>query len=209
MKRLVVCALLCAFSGAHAQQEQSWFEITPFGGYRFGGSFSVEDSEESFNIVDSPSYGLILNFPHREATRFEILYSQQATEAEFSGLTPNQAVIDLEMHMLQIGGTYQFESQSRSVVPYIAMTLGGTHARTSAEGSGSDTFWSASIGGGVLISPNSRVGLRLEARAYGTFMSSGSSLFCQSGPEGGGCAVRLEGNLISQFETFAGIVFRF
>jgi hypothetical protein len=209
MKKLILCALVFAFSTAEAQQEDSWFEITPFAGYRFGGSFELEDVPESYDFKDSSSFGLILNFPHRQNTRWEILYSQQSTEAEFSGTTPNDPTIDLDLHVLQLGGTYQFEGQGRSMVPYLAATLGATHARVSSSGSESDTFWSGSIGVGMLFSPNSRVGLRLEARAYGTFTNSSTDLLCQSGPEGGACAIRVKGDLITQIETFAGVVFRF
>ena len=95
------------------------------------------------------------------------------------------------------------------MVPYLAATLGATHARVSSSGSESDTFWSGSIGLGMLLSPNSRVGVRLEARAYGTFTNSSTNLLCQSGPEGGACAIRVKGDLITQIETFAGVVFRF
>ena len=209
MRKLILGALVCAFSSAEAQQTESWFEITPFGAYRFGGSFELEDSTDSYDFEDSPSFGLILNFPHRQNTRWEVLYSQQSTEAEFSGTTTNDPVIDLDLHVLQLGGTYQFESDSQAVVPYLAATLGATHARAEASGSESDTFWSFSIGTGLLISPNSRVGVRLEARAYGTFTNSSTDLLCQSGPEGGACAVRVEGDMITQIEAFAGIVFRF
>ena len=209
MNRLALCVLLCAFSGANAQQEDSWFEITPFGAYRFGGSFEITDSTDSYDFEDSASFGLILNFPHRQNTRWEVLYSQQSTEAELQGATTGDPVIDLDLQVLQIGGTYQFEGQAKSVVPYLAATLGATHAKASATGSESDTFWSASIGLGMLVSPNSRVGLRLEARAYGTFTNSSTDLLCLAGPAGGACAIRIDGDLITQIETFAGVVFRF
>ena len=116
MKKLLLCVFVCAFSTAEAQQEDSWVEITPFAGYRFGGSFELEDVPESYDFVDSSSFGLILNFPHRQNTRWEILYSQQSTEAEFSGTTPNDPTIDLDLHVLQLGGTYQFEGQSLSLI---------------------------------------------------------------------------------------------
>lgn len=209
MIRLILCALVCAYTTAGAQQQDSWFEVTPIGGFRAGGSFEIEDSPDSYDIEDSASFGVILNFPHRQNTRWEVLYSQQSTEAEFSGTLDTEPVYDLDIHVLQVGGTYQFEGQAESVVPYLAATLGATHIKASAGASESDTFWSASMGLGLLISPNSRVGFRLEGRAYGTFTRSSTDLLCQSGPEGAQCAVRLDGDLITQFEAFAGIVFRF
>ena len=168
MNRLIlaVLAFMC-LAPAYGQQTSQKFELTPFGGYRFGGSFDLDESEVSYDIEDSPSFGLIVNFPHRPNTRWEILYSQQSTEAELSGVSTTDAVIDVDLQMLQLGGTYQFEGEK--VVPYLAATLGATHARASGSSSESDTFWSGSVGFGILISPNSRVGLRLEVRAYGTF----------------------------------------
>ena len=208
MRPAVLLALLCAFSHVHAQQQDSWIEVTPYGGYRMGGSFEIEDSPDSYDFEDSSSFGLILNFPHRTETRWEVLYSQQSTEARFNGAAANDPLIDLDLHVLQIGGTYQFEGDA--VVPYLAATLGATHAETTGTGSESDTFWSASIGLGFLISPNSRVGLRLEARGHGTFTNSSTDILCQTDPAAGGaCAIRIDGDIITQVEAFAGVVFRF
>jgi opacity protein-like surface antigen len=199
--------LVCIAGTAQAQDDAFKFELTPFGAYRFGGSFAVEDSTDSYDLEDSNSFGLILNFPHKANTQWEVLYSKQATTAEFSAATPNDPLIDIDLQVLQLGGTYQFDGDK--VRPYIAATLGGTYARARSTGSGSDTFWSGSFGLGVLISPSSRVGLRLEARAYGTLTSSKTDLLCATGPDANFCAVRIEGEVLTQIETFAGVVFRF
>ena len=209
MKTICLLALFCAclVSTAQAQDHKVSFELTPFGGYRFGGTFEVEGSSDTYDFNDSSSFGLILSVPRSANTQLEILYSTQSTEAEFSAATPNDPVIDIDLQTLQLGGTYQFEGDK--VIPYIAATLGATHMRASSTGSASDTFWSGSFGVGVLFSPRSRVGLRLEARAYGTLMKSGSSLLCESGPNVSGCAIHITGDLFTQIETFAGVVFRF
>jgi hypothetical protein len=89
------------------------------------------------------------------------------------------------------------------------MTLGGTHAKADSEFGGSDTFFSGSIGLGLKFREGQRLGFRLEGRAHGVLVSSNSSLFCQTGPDENICVVRLEGNLFSQFEAFAGVIFRF
>ena len=213
MTRLSVMtvALLCLVFPAHAQQDKASFELTPFGAYRFGGTFEIEDSPDSFDIQDSPSFGLIMNFPHRANTRWEVFYSNQSTEAEFSDPDSSNALVDIDLHILQIGGTYQFESDRDrgTVQPYLAATIGGTHVRASANGSESDTFFSGSLGLGLLILPNSRVGLRLEARGHATFTNSSTNLLCVSGPDLNACAIELTGDVITQVETFAGVVIRF
>ena len=85
----------------------------------------------------------------------------------------------------------------------------GTHIEPDDAALDSDTFWSFSIGGGLQVAPSSRFGLRLEARAWGTLVDSSTSLFCSSGPQGGLCAIRIDGRMLWQFEAFAGVVFRF
>ena len=66
MNRIIFAVLLsaCYLSPARAQ-DAARFELTPFVGYRFGGTLEVEDSDGSFELDDAMSYGLILNFPHR------------------------------------------------------------------------------------------------------------------------------------------------
>ena len=211
MSRLfvVLAVLLSIAPCARAQQAEAAFELTPLLGYRFGGTFEIEDSPDSYDIEDSASYGLIMNFPHRANTRWEILYSRQSTEAVYSDPASSNARLDIDSQILQIGGTYQFESESSSVQPYLAATIGGTHVKASANGSESDTFFSGSLGLGILVAPNSRVGLRLEARGHATFTNSSTNLLCVSGPDLNACAIEVTGDVLTQFETFAGVVIRF
>lgn len=193
--------------------QESNIELTPFVGARFGGTYeaslpSVEPIE--YEMEDSASFGLILNWRHRNNTQWEILYSQQASEAQYFGPEDPDApdpVVDVDIHVLQLGGTYLFDGER--AIPYLAATLGGTHIRTDSTESRDDTFFSGSIGFGVKLLPTSRIGVRLEARAYGTLLDSDSRIFCSTGPDQNICAVQLEGNLLSQFEVFAGLTFRF
>jgi opacity protein-like surface antigen len=205
MKRALFTVML--LFPALSQAQEATAEITAFGAYRFGGTFEQEESEAKYELVDSPSFGLILNLRHQDPTQWEILYSRQQTEAEFSGGTLNDPEVDIDQHVLQLGGTYQFEGELAR--PYLAFTLGGTHVRTSSAESRSDTFFSGSIGIGMKFLPTSRVGIRVEARAYGTLVDSSTDLFCSTGPDANICAIRLEGKMLSQVETFAGITIRF
>lgn len=197
---------LSAFSGPMAAA-QADVEVTPFGGYRFGGSFELDDSTGAYDLDDSPAAGLIVNWRHRDNTRWEIIYARQSTTADFDGVTVNDPRIDTTTHVLQLGGTYQ--GVGDAVRPYLAATLGGTHVRVRSRGSESDTFLSGSIGVGLLFRPEARIGARLEARAYGTLVDSGTDLLCQTGPNQNFCALRIEGDVFWQVDTFAGFVVRF
>ncbi len=182
-------------------------EITPFVSYRFGGTFDVEESSASYEVDDSEAFGLILNLRQTGNTQWEVFYSRQQSTARLSDSMAASPAVDTNIQVLQIGGTYQ--GSGATVRPYLALTLGGTHIKATANGSQSDTFWSGSIGVGVHVSPSSRLGFRLEARAYGTLLKSNTDLFCQTGPDINVCAIRIDGSIMGQVEAFAGIVFRF
>lgn len=211
MKRLLLVIALLGPSIAIAQE--SSVELTPFVGARFGGTFEAElPSAElvEYEMDDSASFGMILNWRHKANTQWEVLYSLQQSEAQYFGPDdPNgpEPLVDVDIHVLQIGGTYLFDGER--AIPYLAATLGGTHIRADSTESQDDTFFSGSIGFGVKILPTSRVGIRLEGRAYGTLLDSSSRIFCSTGPDANVCAVQLDGNLLSQFEVFAGLTFRF
>jgi hypothetical protein len=203
---LVTLALLLAAMPATAADVLK-VEITPFVSYRFGGTFDVEGSTASYEIEDSAAVGLLLNLRQTGNTQWEILYSLQQSEAQLRGVTVPAVSVDTDIHVLQLGGTYQGDGEK--VRPYVAVTLGGTHIKTAANRSQSDSFFSGSIGVGLNLNPNKRLGLRFEARAYGTLMDSNTDLFCQTGPDANICAIRIDGNLLSQFEISAGVIFRF
>ena len=209
MKRIttIAAALGLLAMTANAVADDLNIEITPFGAYRFGGTFDVADSDASYELADSSSYGLILNLRQKRDTQWEILYSRQQTDASFSEAVPGDPLIDVDTQVLQLGGTFQGDGET--VRPYLAATIGGTHIKTEAVGTASDTFWSGSIGVGLQVRPSSRFGIRLEARAYGTLVSSNSSLFCSSGPAGAACVLQVDGTVFSQIETLVGLVFRF
>lgn len=209
LRNLLIGLAFLASTQASAQSEPGRFEITPFGAYSFGGTFNDVDTDISGEIKDTANFGLLFDFRESSNTQWEILYSRQSTEASFSGLTVPDTVLDMNVHYLHGGGTYQGDGDK--VRPYLAATVGGTHFEIRTDGFDSDTFFSFSIGAGLQIRPDERLGLRLEARAFGTLIKSGSNLFCVSDPAGGtaGCAITVAGEVLWQLQTMAGIVFRF
>jgi opacity protein-like surface antigen len=205
----IAASILAGLYGTSAETngDDLDFELTPFGAYRFGGSFYVTDSDETLELDDASSYGVLFNVRQHHNTQWEILYSRQQTESRPRNAPPSSAAVDLDIQILQGGGTYQGEGERAR--PYVAATLGGTHIKSNSAGSTSDTFFSFSIGGGLQLRPNDRLGIRLEARAYGTLTASNTDLFCRTGPDLNVCAIRVDGKVLWQVETLAGIVFRF
>ena len=97
----------------------------------------------------------------------------------------------------------QLALETTGVRPYLAATLGAARITPRLSGLGDDSFWSFSIGTGLQIRPTARFGIRLEARAWGTLIDSDTRLFCRSGVQVAGCAIRLDGRVLWQIETFS------
>ena len=209
MIRLVAVVILLGVPTV-VRAEPGDMELTVFGAYRMGGQMDGDADSAEVELDDSSSFGAILNWPARDNTEWEVLLSTQSTEARVvDAATALDRRVDFDSITAQLGGMYRFDGDR--VVPYLAMTLGGTHVETRGAVSESDTFFSGSIGLGVKISPTSRVGFRLEARAYGILVDSDSEIFCLSAPDAGvaACAVALNGDIVGQIETFAGVTVRF
>ncbi|NIW25114.1 MAG: hypothetical protein GWN29_11400 [Gammaproteobacteria bacterium] len=190
------------------QTQVGVFELTPYAGYRFGGTFEDEGNTISVELDDRRSAGFIFNVREAEDTQWEVIFSRQRTRADttqLSGLGPR---VDVDVEYLQGGGTYQGRVRN-GVRAYLSGTLGAARVTPRLSGLGDDTFWSISIGTGLQIRPTARIGIRLEARAWGTLVDSDTRLFCRSGGEIAGCVIQVDGSVLWQIETFAGLVFRF
>lgn len=206
---LLSIAFIATFTAniASAQSNFGKFELTAYGGYRFGGTFEDVDNGITIDLDDDSSFGLIFNIRESANTQWEIIYSRQTTRADTSELDIPEQSLDLDIHYFQGGGTYQ--GSSDRVRPYLAVTIGGTFIDPGLSEFDSDVFWSFSFGTGLNFMPTNRLGFRLEARVFATLVDSDSSLFCGSGPAGAFCAISVDGKMLWQLETFAGVVFRF
>lgn len=207
MRRILPALCALVMLGAAAQASPGDGEITPYAGFGFGGTFEDADSAASAELDDDAAFGVIFNLRQAANTQWEVIYSRQATTADTTGLPVPEPTLDVDIHYFQVGGTYQ--GGGERVRPYLAATIGGTHIAPRSSGFESDSFFSFSIGTGLQVRPSERLGLRLEARAFGTLVDSDSRLFCTSDPGGGLCAIALDGTMLWQLQTFAGLVFRF
>ena len=143
--------LLLSGSALAQQSSPGNFEITPYGGFRFGGSFEDIDLDQSADVDDDATFGLILNLRESGNTQWELIYSQQNTSVDTTEFSFSEPSLDVDFQSLQIGGTYMGEGQLAR--PYVAATLGGTYISPGSSELDSDTFWSFSIGGGLQVFP--------------------------------------------------------
>ena len=207
---LGITAILIAFvltAQDVAAEQGPRFELTPFIGYRVGGSFEDKDTGESVDLDASGSYGLIFNIVEKANTQYEFSWSHQDTSVDLTESGGNPVKLDLDIDLFQLGGTYLFDGNFAR--PYIVATLGAAHYRSKSGVSESDTYFAFSIGGGWKLWPTRRFGLRLEGKYYGTLVESNSSIFCGSSPNNAGCLIQTSGKILSQWEVMAGGVFRF
>jgi hypothetical protein len=204
---IVAATALLIPAPAIAQDNSTKFELTPFAAYRGGGEFEDKEGLVEFELQESNAWGLILNGSVESNTQWEVLYSSQSTSVVSTGSTQDESDLDIDVEYLHVGGTYLFDGDR--VRPFIAATIGASRFGPQPSGFGSETFVSGSIGGGWKISLAKNLALRLEARGYASLVDDDNRLFCISSGEGGACLIVLEGSFFTQWETRAGLVFRF
>ena len=206
---LAVAATVCLSwaTSAVAQEEVFNFEIAPYTAYRMGGSFDEKDGAGRVDINDSNAAGILFNMTANPHGQYELMYARQRTDADTSGFFADDPTIDMDVEYIQFGGTYLFDGEQTR--PFIALTLGMTQFDPELPETGSESFFSASFGGGVQIRARERLGIRLEARVFTTFVDDDSDIFCSSIDGAGGCLIRVDARTLTQWEARAGLVFRF
>ena len=184
------------------------FEITPIAAYRFGGKFyETEGGGGRIELRDAEALGFAFNLLANPNGQYEFIYARQSTKADTRDFFANDPVIDLDVEYLHLGGTYLFDGDLAR--PFIALGVGASRFDPSFEGASSESYFSASLGGGVQIAARNRLGLRLEARVFTTFVDSDSTFFCSSDGGAGSCLVQVDSRSLTQWEARAGLVFRF
>jgi len=206
---LGAAALSCiAVDTAAAEGREPRFELTPYLGYRIGGEFEQQNGSAKYELDEGNSAGLIFNIVARDVnTQWQLLYGRQSTNLKTPLTFDPSARLGLDVEYFQFGGTYLFDGDDMR--PFVALTAGVTHFGPTLSGVDSESYFSGSIGGGVQLLQTHRVGVRLEARVFATFVDSDGAIFCHSGPQAGGCAISIHGTALYQFEASAGVVFRF
>jgi opacity protein-like surface antigen len=178
--------------------------ITPFTGYRFGGSFEDNTTGLDLDVDDGESFGLILGLQATQESDYELFYSFQKTELKGEGVLSGEPLFDLDIHYLHIGGTYLFPGERMR--PFIGGGLGLTYFSPDGPGLDSEIDFSLSLGAGVTIPISKRVGLRFEGRGFLTGLPDNTDIFCVSSG-GAACAVRVQGDVFGQVLLLGGITF--
>jgi opacity protein-like surface antigen len=198
---ILIAGMAMAFPARAAE-----FEVTPFAGYTMGGEFTNATTGNAFSFDETSSYGIMLDF--RQAgdsdSWIEVYLSRQQTKlkAEQGQFFGNPS-LDVNVEYYHIGGTYG--QATGKVRPFVVGTFGATHMVPKQEGLDSETKFSLSLGGGVKLYLTEHVGIRLDARWFGTLFNGSGGVFCSNGA----CLVTVQGDVLSQYTANAGIILAF
>jgi len=197
-------ALLVSAPAAAEPEEAQRFEVSPFIGYRVGGSFKLIDTGRHVELDDHGSFALALDARSDELTQYELFYGRQSTVLRGDAFTP--ATIDVEY--LHLGGTVALDEVQR-VKPYLAGGLGITRVSPDPALGHEDTRFSVSLALGVRVPVSPHFSLRLEGRGFLTPVNTDSAFFCRSDQSGALCQVRVRGSSFFQFDLLAGAAYAF
>jgi len=172
-------------------------------GYRFGGNLDTEEGE--VDISNTAALTTTLAIRARHDAFFEFTYSYQPAELEVEDLSgPSLSVFDLDVHYIQFGGIVQWDYDAGS--PFVGLTLGAAVFDPEPEGFSTESRFAGCFYGGGKKMLSSRIGLRGEARLWGTFFPDNGTLFC-SLP--GYCAISVSGDALFQGEGTGGLFVTF
>jgi hypothetical protein len=194
---LVALALGLAPSAGLAQR----VEISPFGGFQFGGNLSVDSGD--LNVPVGGNYGILVDVTFASNGQIELIYNRQATKLEQEGsATP---LFDMAVHNVHVGALYRFPATQ--VAPFVTVSGGVTRLEPSGDRDAA-SYASGSFGGGLkkFITPN--FGFRVQSRFWFTLVRSNDNVFCA--PEtAGGCLIGQNAGLLVQGNLTGGLIVAF
>jgi len=103
------------------------FEITPFSGWRFGGSVEDFRTGASVDIDDAQSYGLLVSVPIDLGRHVEVMYSNQETELRLALPFNGRQIFDLTIENWMLGVRQDF-AEDETVTPFASGLIGVTDA---------------------------------------------------------------------------------
>ena len=197
-KLLLLALVLLAAVPARAAAQK--VEIAPVGGYRFGGGFFEQVTQQQVDLDGAPAVGAVVGVALHDGLFVEALVShQEASITVPQNPFGSQRRWQIDVDHYQAGGLQEFFDRRRTR-PFLTGLLGLT--RYAADGDNEFRF-TASAGGGVKLMPVPRLGIRLDGRVFATFVEAeGRAIACSPGI----CLVSINADLVWQAEFTAGVV---
>jgi len=190
MRKAVLGLLLLATTTSLFAQDDDWrhrrgddgyrdaprsgaFEITPFIGYRWGGTIFANQTfifDEDVDVEPSANFGATFGIPVGDSGfKLQLMANRQSSELETgSGLfEPDNDVADVDITYLHAGLEIPF-ARSRNASPYVIVSGGLASIDPQIRGVSAEQRFSASAGIGVKIPMSRALSFRFEGRGYYT-----------------------------------------
>ena len=186
-------------------QRRDMFELTPFVGYRYGGTLYADQASlfnHDVDVASAMNYGGQFGIPiGYQGMKIELMVNRQDTNfTTTNGLfSPDTNLANFHITYYQAGLEIPF-AVSRSAIPFFVVGAGIANLKPDVPGVSSDNRFAANAGVGVKIPISPNVGFRIDARGYFTNLSNNSG--CRS------CYYNYNHDLY-QGETNFGVVFSF
>jgi len=179
-------------------------DVVVFTGLRGGGEFEVVDTGADLTLNEAQTLGIVVDKQTQKGTYYEFYYSKQPTKLTSSDPFSSDSQFDVDVEYLHFGGKSYINKEDGT---FLVGTIGATHFDPKTAGLDSETKFSLGLGTGIEFGGDSNIGLRLEGRAFGTFLDSSGAIFC--GGSSGGCTIITTSSVLWQLELNVGLVFRF
>ena len=156
------------------------FELTPFIGYRWGGTIFADQTfifGEDVNVQPSANFGASLGIPLGDSgMKLELMANRQSSELESErGLfDPSAEVADIDVTYLHAGLQLPF-ARSRNATPYVIVSAGLANLDPQLLGVSAETRFSASAGLGVKAPISDALSIRFEGRGYYTSLEDANT----------------------------------
>jgi hypothetical protein len=179
-------------------------EITPFGGYRVGGSIGEVGGRPVEDDDGGPSAGVIVDVVFGspiDGLKVEGVFSREEAQLRVNaGLLDPPTYVRVEVDQIQVGGIQ--ELRDGRVRPFLAGLLGLTRYEVPGD---TEVRFSIGAGAGAKFFATRNIGLRLDARGYMTVVSVGGAGVCG----GFGCAIGFSVSPAFQGDFTAGLIVAF
>ncbi len=176
------------------------FEVSPFYGYRFGGSMHTSSGSDT-DLEPAGAYGLALDFaPQATEIKLELFWSRQNSEVDLHG-SGGFNHVDVLVDEFQFGGIY--EAGQGRLRETVSALVGATVF--SPEHGDTDARFSFNFGVGVKYFLLKNLALRADLRGYCTVVESEGAFISI----GGRTVAYFSGSSIWQGEISGGITLAF
>jgi hypothetical protein len=161
----------------------SAFELTPFVGYRWGGTIFESETflfNRDVDVASSANLGISLGIPLGDTgMKLELLADHQSSQLETEGglFEPNNQVADIDITYLHAGLQFPF-ARSRNATPYAIVSAGLANVDPQITGVSAENRFSASAGIGVKVPMSRALSLKVEGRGFFTALENNNNDNC-------------------------------